>query len=904
MTGGPGIGKTALLRYARHEATGVRVLSARGVRAEASMPFSGLHELLQPTLDLLPGIPARQAGALAAGLALSPAAGVDPLAVGAGTLSLLTAAGAGQPVLVIVDDLDLLDPTSREAMLFAARRAGDGVGMLLSSATTPDDGSLPAHPLTPLDPAAGLELLRAAGSRRIAPAVAARLVAATGGTPLALLEAGEVLTADQLAGLEPLPDPLPAGPQVIRAFAPRLAGLTADRRLALLVAAAAGQCGLSQVLAALRILGVPPEALTDAASEEFVAAAGDGVTFRHPLVRAVAYQTAPVAQRRAVHRALAEVAPAALRPWHLSAASLAPDEAAGDELELSAAGRDPLGAGEAARLMERAADLSGTGGTQARRCVAAAELWQLAGASGRSLGLLDRADRLTGDLHVRAQAQVVLGQAECRRGRPAQARRLLAREAARVYATDPAGAAALLLAAAEAGCLADDPRAALAAVHRARVLALRTPAPLPAVLIAGHASVLARCGDLTAARALLDGCRDEMEPLLLDDRLPTGWRCTVRVAYPALLARLGQFDTAGRLLEEAIAQSRRRGATALLPALLVERAQVSVRTGDWENARGAAGQAAEFAERTEQNADLAGALICLARLAAAGGRRPECTGLLERARELIRPGRCAGLEPAMAAVEGLLELGAGDYETAYLRLEGLAAKVEAGLPADHGGAPWAADFAEAAVRLGRPDRAARLLLEVGRHASGSSVLPPVLARGSALLAGDRAEPIFRSALRGTPDEPFERARTALCFAEWLRDQGRFAEAQGHAEVAAEVFAGLGAEPWTRRARALFPGPAALPGSPPLPALPSVPPSAAAVPSPTAVLTEQERRVAEQVARGATNREVAAALFISPKTIEFHLRGVYRKLGLRSRVELARLMGRAEAGPQGATDGRD
>ncbi|MEV6345875.1 LuxR family transcriptional regulator [Actinoplanes sp. NPDC051851] len=880
LTGEPGIGKTALLRYAHGHSAGVRVLSARGVPAEASLPFAGLHELLRPALGLLPRIPPRQAEALSAGLALSPAADVDHLAVAAGTLSLLTAAGAEKPLLVIVDDLELLDPTSREAVLFAARRAGDDVGMLLSSATG-HDAALPAHPITPLDPDDGLEMLRATGRRRIAPGVAAQLVAETGGTPLALLEVIEVLTEGQLTGVEPLPDPLPAGPLVLRAFGPRLEALSAERRLALLTAAAAGDLGLAPVLAASSLLGVSPELLTDAASEEFVAVSRDRLIFRHPLLRAVVYHAAPVAQQRAVHRALAETAPSRLRPRHLGAASLAPDEAAGDELERSAAGGEPLEAQEAARLMERAADLSGTGGVQARRWVAAAELWQLAGASGRCQGLLDRAGRLTLDLRVHAHAQVVRGRSERRRGRPAQARHLLDREAARVHGTDPAGAVTLLLDAAEAGCLADDTRAALAAIHRARALGGRAPGPLPVVTTAVHASVLARCGDLTGARALLDGCRGEVERVLLGDRLPTGWRGTAWVAYPALLARLGLFGAAGALLEEAILRARQRGTTALLPGLLVERAQVSTRIGDWDGAHAAAAQAAELAGRTGQDTDLAGALVCLARLAAARGRRAECTGFLDHARRLLRPGRYDGLEPAIAAVEGLLELGAGDFETAYLRLERLAAKVEAGGAADHGRTAWAADFAEAAARLGRPGRARRLLAEAGRHAGGSAELPAILARGTALLATD---PVFAEALRGGPEDPFERARTELCFAEWLRDQGRDGEAAAHSATAATVFERLAADPWTARARSVTTG--------------CPKPRGTGEGEPMAALTDQERRVTELVGRGATNREAAQALFVSTKTVEFHLRGVYRKLGLRSRVELAVLMGRSGAAPQG------
>ena len=215
LIGERGIGKTALLRYAEQRAGSVRALTACGVSAESSLPFAGLHGLLRPILGLLPHIPVRQASALSAGFALMPEAAVDEFAIAAGTLNMLAAARAEGPLLLLVDDFDLWDDTSRAALLFVARRtAFEGVGIILASTTDEEDTGLPCHQIPPLDPSVGGELLRRANPEPIAAAVADQLVCFSAGTPLVLLEMPGVLSPGQLAGAEPLPDPLPVGPRV------------------------------------------------------------------------------------------------------------------------------------------------------------------------------------------------------------------------------------------------------------------------------------------------------------------------------------------------------------------------------------------------------------------------------------------------------------------------------------------------------------------------------------------------------------------------------------------------------------------------------------------------------------------------------------------------------------------
>jgi DNA-binding CsgD family transcriptional regulator len=647
---------------------------------------------------------------------------------------------------------------------------------------------------------------------------------------------------------------------------------------------------------ALDALGVPPEALEAAEAKGLVTLAGDAVTFRHPLLRAVAYHEAAPAQRRAAHRALAGVTPPARRAWHLGTAALGPDEHAADELERTALGCGcDLPVGGAARLMERAAELTGSGGLRARRCVSAAELWQLAGAVSRVRELVDQATRRTDDLRVRAYGQAVLARAESRCGRPVQAHRLLVRQAARVRGSDPTGAAIMLLDAAEACCLAGEVRAALVAVRRAGLLAGRAPAPLPAVLAAQHAGVLARSGQLVAARELLAGYRSDLDGAVLDAEVPTGWQQMVRVGLPALLARLGELDAAGRMLDEVIAQARALEAAGLLPGLLAERAEVSRRAGDWSGAHALAAEAAWLAERVEQASDLAAALLCLARLAAARGLRTECGIHLGRARELARRCRLGALAVPMDATEGLLELGDGNFEAAFVRLESVVRQVEAGSAPDYGCMSWVPDFVEAAVRVSRTDEARRALIVMRANAPGSLLLPAAVARCQALLAIEPVEEWFDEALRPCPggDAPFERARAELCFGEWLRGRGRPAAAGLRIRGALATFEEMGAKPWAQRARReLTILELAPPGAGPATVV-ATPAPVAAPPRPMSCLTAQEQKVTMLVGQGATNREAAGALFLSTKTIEFHLRSVYRKLGVRSRAELAHLVGQGD-----------
>ncbi|GIJ45480.1 transcriptional regulator [Virgisporangium aliadipatigenens] len=887
FAGPTGIGKSALVDYVlSRSADDLRVLYARGVAAESGLAFAGLHELLAPVLGFLPGIPQRQRAVLSAAFALSDDAdaAADPFVAGAGALHLLAAAAAeGPPVLVVVDDLDRWDATSRRVLLFVARRAASaGIGMVLTTAGGPgveDEWGLPAHRLAPLDPAASAALVRRASPVPPAEAIVGRLVAAASGLPLALVELPAQLSVEQLGGATPAPDPLPVGEAVRRMFGARLAGYGRPARTALLVAAAAGPVGLRTTLDALVALGVAETALDVAEDDGLVTLDSDGVAFRHPLVRALAYHDAPLPERRAAHAALAAVTTGEERARHLAAGVPWPDERVAAELERVAT--SPVGhlsAGACAELLARAADLSVDRTARARRSVRAAELWGLAGAWDSAGELLERVPRLTDDVAVRAGARAVHARGVLLRGRPVSARRVLVSEAVRIRAAHPAGATVLLLDAAEASWLAGEGTAALLAVRHARRLA--APGPLDLLSAVQSATVLAHCGHGVEARELFDERRVALARRLAEGPVAPGWWRVVRIHLPRLLARLGHLEPAAALLDETLTRATRRSALGVLPALLVLRAELGIVFGDWIAARSAAERAVETAGRTGQSADAAAALLILGWLAGTRGDAAACREFVARAREIVDRHRLGGLDPALHAAEAHLDLAGGDPEAAFARLERAGRQAEADELVDCGPLPWIADLAEAAVATGRTGQAQRLLAAARRQ---DRLAPPVLARAAALVAGEAGGALFAEAVGAGagPAGPFEHARAALCYGEWLTRRGQRGEALPLLRAALVTFTRMNVTPWTARAqRALASVDAASPEPGPAPPAPAA-----------ADLTVQEQRVTMLVGQGATNREAARALFVSPKTIEFHLRSIYRKLGVRSRAELAHRLGR-------------
>jgi DNA-binding CsgD family transcriptional regulator len=899
LRGEPGIGKSALLDRAVEHASDMTVLRARGVESESELPFAGLAELLAPCVVGLDALPAPQAAALAGALALGPPVAGDRFTVYAATLGLIAAAAERRPLLAAIDDVPWLDAPSREALVFVSRRLQrESVVLLLVARIGERVGSeqagVPELVLGGLDLRASTALLGRRQGVAVAPEVAGHLCEASGGNPLALCELSSLLTAAQLAGTEAIEEPPPVGANVERAFSRELADLPAATRLALLVAAASVLERTDEIFEAMYALELGEDTLEPAERVGVIAIEGAQLRFRHPLLRTVAYRTMPAPERRAAHRALAAsvggARAAERRAWHLAAAAMAPDEAVAHVLaDAAEAARRRGGPAAAMRASERAAQLTPDPDRRARRLLQAAEDRARVGPPVRALELLDEALALAQDAILRADVQHLRGRLKARGGGAAKAAALLLAEAERIQALDPIRAATMLLAAVQpcvqAGQMAD----ALALAERAQAVGERAglppmPARLPLAMV-----------------LLLRGERRRAQPLLAE---AAAWLKRAEDPWtlgPVLIFGIGQafywledYERARSLLGDALEHARGWSAPGLLPYGLLCLGDLEFRTGHWTSAYAAASEAVKLAGETGQPNDEAYALATLARVEAAFGREQECRVHVARAMELVEHVGVDILRAYLASVLGFLALGLGRSQDAVAPLEDVDVFLRERSPHDPNAIQWAPDLIEAYARMGRPEDAARTLARFESQAleSDSRWARAASARCRGLLAGDAEfARRFEEAL-AAHDTPFETARTQLCFGERLRRAGRRIEARAQLRAAVGVFDRLAAAPWAERARTELRA--------------SGERVSRRKPEATERLTAQELSVALTVARGATNREAAAALFLSPKTIEFHLRNVYRKLGLRSRTQLVRwvLSGPApSSAPTAATDTR-
>src|SRR3954452_6886279 len=477
LRGEPGLGKSALLEEAMERAVGFRVLRAVGVESEAQLAFAGLHQLLRPAFYLIGRLPDPQAAPLGGAFGLSAEGTDNRFVLSIAVLSLLSEACEEGPVLCVVDDAHWLDRPSADALRFCSRRLGaEGVAVLIAAgedaARSFDAPDLPELRLEGLDAeSAGRLLVERAGSP-IAAGVLERLTAETEGNPLALTELPHVLSAEQLAGRGPLPEPLPIGADLKRSFLERVALLAPDSQAALLFVAAAGAGDSAAVSRAARSAGVDLRMLAPAEAAGFVRMGASGVEFRHPLVRSAIYGGAGQDERRAVHRALADAlddeAHADRRAWHLAAASVGPDGAVADELERSAERAGHRGGhGAAMAALERAAELSLDDEDRARRLAVGADAAWRAGLPERAVALLERATRVAEQPEVRAELDQLYGVIAHGSGVPAEGVGMLLQAAATLAPGDPDRALEMLLHAADAATYAGDADAAIEAGRRA-----------------------------------------------------------------------------------------------------------------------------------------------------------------------------------------------------------------------------------------------------------------------------------------------------------------------------------------------------------------------------------------------------------------------------------------------------
>jgi DNA-binding CsgD family transcriptional regulator len=884
ITGDPGIGKSTLLAYAEKQAEGMTVLSARGYESESEIPFAGLSDLFYSQLHLLDALPAPQAAALRSALSLGPPVPGDRFSVCAATVSMLAAAAEDAPLLVLVDDVHWLDASSREAILFAARRLhAEGIAVLLGSrvdAPSGDVAGVRQLRLQPLDPDDAAPLLG-----RLVPKASVdlrrKIYEAAAGNPLAIRE----LCDEWQRNSEPLPPSgVPPESRLAAALGGRLADLPGATHRALMLVAASPGAETDLVLRAAQATGLDLADFAPAETARLVVIEDRRVVFAHPLFRSILYGSATAHARASAHAALADAladtpgdAAADARAWHLAAARIPPDEETTTLLtEAGNRARRRGGHGEAARAFEAAARFS-TPDVRPVLLRRAARGWELAGRSDRVLPLLKEALPLAAEPHLRAMIRHMDAYARMWRGRPADGLQRMVSAAQDVEDVDPERAALMNADSAIACFMLGRIDFGMRLLERAYHLTHRRPGAGASVRLA--ASVGLAIGLTTQAR------RAEAKRLLADCAAQLD-RCdpleqAQELAHAAFACVwLEEYAQAARWLQRVITEARRLGALGILPQTLGMHAELCFRTGRWSESRAAALESVTLAAETRQ-AD-AYSRYFVARLDGLQGREEECRAGVEYVTRTASRFDADGLPPFTGHLRGRLALTRGDSDEAIRLLEEVSRMPMMTQTRDQCVIPWAYDLIEAYARAHRSDEARALLTDVAPRPDDPDHrwAHAATARCRGLLAPrHEMNHEFESALElhERDGQPFERARTQLCFGERLRRDRRRGQARQQLRQALETFRLLHAVGWIQRAEAE------------LAATGETLDRGTGV---AALLTPQELQVATVVAHGASNSEAAAALFLSPKTIEYHLSNVYRKTQLRSRHDLSTLLSAA------------
>jgi DNA-binding CsgD family transcriptional regulator len=865
VLGEPGVGKTALLAHAVAAADGLRVVRATGIESEAELEYSGLLELVRPLLDLTERLAAPQAEALRVALGLGAGAAPDRFVVGAATLSLLATAAEKSPLLVVVDDGQWLDRSSSDAIRFAARRLfADRVGFLFAARPAGFEGAgMEELRLTGLDSGSVAALAAASDGGQLSDRDAAALAEATAGNPLAVIELVRAGATPDAAA----PGPVAVTETIERAFAGRLAGLPEPSRRALCVAAAAAST--ASAAAALETLGLTVGDLTPAEDAGLVVLTSEAVAFAHPLLRSVAHQARPVSERRAAHAALAEAldepGDAERRAWHLASAAVGPDETAAAALVAAAeSARARGGQVAAARALERAARLTGDPGARRSRLAEAAHAAWDAGDAERAAALVDAALAAETDPAKRARLTGLVGRIEFQAGDLERAHRLLldsaetlAEHGDREQAVTLMGVATLIL-----HTLA---RVEAAVAHGRRALAIAASA---------SEDVRMRATYHLARSLQIAGRADEAEPLLeavVAHLLAPAEPSRFALQRSAIaLAVLDRADAALPLARRTLEAAQATGPMQVVYALSLV-AQIEMYLGDWRSATATASEGRALADDMGQENIATTFASFLVRIAGARGDG--------EALRRFEPGARIAAEASGNRFEllqldhaiGMLALAEDRLGEAVDRLEPVAVEAEelGVLDRDLAAEP---DLVEALLRLGRAEDAAEWLDRwVLRGAAGARAwAPPLVARCSGLLADD--DDALTAAVEGARalGDPYSAARSVLIRGESRRRRGQRRQARTDLRAAVEAFERLGADTWAERGRRELRASGA---------------KLRRAAEAGAELTPQELQVALQVAEGKANKEVAAALFLSPKTVEFHLSRIYRKLGIGSRAEL-------------------
>jgi DNA-binding CsgD family transcriptional regulator len=874
LRGEAGVGKTALLDYAAGQANGCQVARIAGVESELELPFAALHQLCAPLLDHLTALPPPQAHALQVTFGLTSGDVPDRFLVGLGVLSLLAEGAAAQPLVCLVDDAQWLDQTSRQVLAVAGRRlVAESVLLLFGVRETGDERLLPGLPeltVAGLEAEDARQLLAAAVPGPMDDAVRDRLVAETGGNPLALLELVKSTSEAELAGGFAVPPTTTVSGHLQDRFMTRVRALPEPGRRLLLLAAADPTGDPTLLWRAAPTIGVDRHAATTGEVQQLLAV-GSAVRFRHPLMRSAAYAAGSPEDRRATHLALAAATDDRTDPdrriWHLATAATEPDEDLATGLERSAERAEArAGLAAAAAFLERAVALTPEPGRRAERALAAAHANLHAGAFDLGLGLLAEAEAVAVSDLQRARVEQLRGEISRASTSGANASAMLLRAATRLESLDLRLARETYLDAWGAALVAG--RLAEAGGDLADVCAAaRSAPPAPGGPLPGDLLLDGLVADI------LDGCsaagpilRQALDAFLGDDVSTDHWLHWGALASNAALA-LWDADTWSAVSDRHAQLARSSGALAPLATALNVRRVVAIWFGDFQTARALGVEEQVVKEVTGTRRATYGGLF----LAAYQGHPEQALPLITAtATEAQARGEGLGLNIADRAA-ALLHLGLGHYE------EALAAAERA---AEGNLGPFTAqalpDLVEAAVRSGHTELGAEVLrrLQLATAVGGSDWGSGLEARSRALLSdGETAEHAYLEAverLARTPLRP-ELARAHLLYGEWLRREGRRVDARAQLRSAYEAFASMGAEAFAGRARHEL--------------LATGEKVRKRQPDTLNDLTPQEEHIARLARDGRSNPEIAAELFISARTVEWHLRKVFAKLGITSRKEL-------------------
>jgi DNA-binding CsgD family transcriptional regulator len=881
MVGDPGTGKTALFEHLRAGLAGCRMETGSGVESEMELPFAGLHQLLAPMLGGMRRLPAPQREALQAAFGISAGPAPDGFLIALATLSLLSDYAEAEPLCCFVDDLHWLDRASARVLSFAGRRLrADSVGLLFATrARLPELAGFDELSVGGLaEPDARL-LLDSVLTTPLDPRVRDRVIAEAGGNPLALLELFRGLTAADLAGGFGL-GALPVTASLENEFSDRLDALPAATRTLLLVAAADPVGDPALVFQAAAGLGIEQGAAA-VAVEAGLVSIGTTVRFRHPLVRSAAYRSATNAQRQAAHRALARATDPALDPdrraWHRAQATAGLDEDVARELEESAGRAQARGGLTAtAAFLQKAFEFTADPGRRAERALAAAQAKVRSGAAGDALALLVAAEGGPLTELDRARADLVRAQAAFASRRGSDASQLLLHAARRLEQVDLALARATYLDALVAGTFAGQLAQSGADVRAVAQAALALPAP-PRPSVADL--LLEGCARNFVAGSFGQGYAAGM-PFLrraiadFGDGVPADQALRwLQLAYG--LSAYTWDDAANQLLGSRwVTLVRDLGALSELPIALTGQILTHVFEGQLGAAAGALEELRAAAEAAQTD------LFPHAPMALAAYR-----GDLELATQLISAAiadateRGEGMVVASASwASAVLHNGLGHYP------EALAAARQA--TAD----PWILSFhnwglvelIEAAAHLGSPELATEACAELTglARSAGTSWALGNAARSQAQLAhGEQAEACYRTAielLASTRVQP-DHARARLLYGEWLRRENRRADAREQLRTAYEMLSAMGLAGFAERARREL-----------LATGETVRKRAAPA---GRQLTPQEASIARLAAEGLTSNEIGTRLFISSRTVQYHLAKVFQKLEITSRGQLHRVLPR-------------